>query len=36
MFGNGASFENGSVTAVLRHRACHEAEGGKRTPQKFL
>lgn len=35
MFGDGASFENSSVTAVLRHRAYPESGGEKKTP-KFL
>lgn len=32
MFGDDAFFENDSVTAVLKHRACHESDGKKKNP----
>lgn len=36
MFGDGASFENGFVTAVLKHRASHESGGEKKKPNKKI
>lgn len=34
MFGDDAFFENDSVTAVLKHRACHESDGKKKKKSK--
>lgn len=36
MFGDDSFSENGSVTAVLKHRACHESDRKKKKSPKLL